>query len=288
MEGIVNNVGDGTSVSGVEAHPNGLLEVDVHLEVDDLACLDDGRASKHTDVQVGDLVHFVLQDSEAPEVLRVLKAVHLCTAVWYGRAHQIFALHCRRIGLHVLDKNKPNLGARISVSLRRLGRDVDVSVDLNLTDFDLATDSVIERCSRDGRTQVERVRNGGGAEVDCRGGVNFGVGPVRSDRGNRCRTEVPVHVLHLRVNLTASSASNTPFGKKVLLAGGNLGAPALARLLVRWERTSSTPLHFHKKVLAYLKARFLIRKVGLVRIGALLLLGRGRAHLGSVSISLGD
>jgi len=287
MEGIVNYVGHRSTVRGVEANTDGLLEVDVHFPIDDLTGLDD-VGGVQSNVEIRNLEHLILEDSEAPEVLRVLKAVDLRTAVGNGRAHQIFALHRRRIGLHVLNENKPNLGARISIDLGRLRWYIDHTMDLNLADLDLATDSVIEGCSSDWGTQVERVRNGGRAEIDSRGGVNFGVSPVSRDSLDSSGTKVTIHVLHLRVNLTAAGASNTPLGKKVLLACGYLTASPFARLLVRWERTSSTSLHFHENVLAYWKAKFLIRKVGLVRIGALLLWGRGLAHREPVSVSLGD
>jgi len=279
MEGIVNDVSHCSTVRGIEADTDGLLERDIHFPIDDLTGLDDVGGIQ-SNVEVRHLKHLILEDSEAPEVLRVLKAVNLRTAVGNGRAHQIFALHCRRVGLHILNEDKPNLGARISIDLSRLRWYINHTMNLDLADLDLATDSVIERCSRDRGTQVERVCNSGRAEIDSRGGVNFGVSPIRRDGLNGCGTKVTIHVLHLRVNLPASSASNTPFRKKVLLAGGNLAASTLARLLVRWERTSSTSLHFHENVLAYGEAKFLIRKVGLVRIGALLLWGRGLAHRG--------
>lgn len=147
VEGIVNYIRNGSSVGCVKTHANGSLEVDIHLEVDNLRGLDDLVRAGDCDVKVADLEHLILQDSEAPEVLRVLECIDLHGTVGGGRAEQILALHLTSVGLHVLDQHQPDFGARISTSLSRLGGDIEVAMYLDLADFNLATNPVVQRCA---------------------------------------------------------------------------------------------------------------------------------------------
>jgi len=240
VEGIVNYVRNGTNVGCVETHANGGLEVDVHLPVNDLSGLHNiiaARAASH--VEVRNLEHLVLKDSEPPKVLWVLEAVDGQLSCGLARADQVLSLRLSSIGLHVLVEDKPDFGGHVRGSLDSLVSYIDVAMNFDLADFNLPSNPVIKRSSHSGRAEGLRITDRGRAKVHSARGVHLGVLPIGGDGNDGGRIFERVHVLHLRVDLPSTGAGNTSFGQEVFLARLNpASAHSLACLRISWVSSS--------------------------------------------------
>jgi len=149
VEGVIDDVGDSSSVGRIELDLDGYLEVDGPLEVTDQPGLVSIEASNsgliHSEVWILERNFLVLQDSEPPKVVWVLVRIDGGSSI-RSIVHQCRCSHLSGIGLHVLNQHKADLIGIIrsipgSCSLK--GGCDKLTADLDLTNKNRAANALV-------------------------------------------------------------------------------------------------------------------------------------------------